>query len=176
MPKMSALEASFCRSAPWGLVARRMIPWATQGFPLTGDLLEIGGGSGAMAEAVARAHPRVRLTTTDADPAMVQAGQDRLAGFALAQARQADARRLPFQDESFDTVLSFLMLHHVMNRPGFNGDIVNPEGWAAWSHHGSTPTSYASEPQGWRSMRDRTRPLEPARSVGSGNNSVSTPK
>ena len=49
MPKMSALEASFCRSAPWGLVARRMVPWATQGFPLTGDVLEIGGGSAAMA-------------------------------------------------------------------------------------------------------------------------------
>ncbi|MEX5265258.1 hypothetical protein RF640_14660 [Kocuria sp. CPCC 205231] len=53
MPRMSVLEASFCRSAPWGLVARRMVPWATQGFPVTGDVLEIGGGSGAMAEAIA---------------------------------------------------------------------------------------------------------------------------
>ena len=114
MPKMSALEASFCRSAPWALVARRMVPWATQGFPLTGDVLEIGGGSGAMAEAIARAHPRVRLTMTDADPVMVEAAQDRLAGHPLVQARQADATRLPFEDESFDTILSFLMLHHVI--------------------------------------------------------------
>ena len=114
MPKMSALEASFCRSAPWALVARRMVPWATQGFPVTGDVLEIGGGSGAMAEAIARAHPRVRLTMTDADPVMVEAAQDRLAGHPLVQARQADATRLPFEDESFDTILSFLMLHHVI--------------------------------------------------------------
>ena len=114
MPRMSALEASFCRSAPWGLVARRMVPWATQGFPVTGDVLEIGGGSGAMAEAIARAHPGVRLTMTDADPVMVEAAQDRLAGHPLVQARQADATRLPFEDESFDTILSFLMLHHVI--------------------------------------------------------------
>ena len=114
MPKMSALEASFCRSAPWSLVARRMIPWATQGFPLTGDVLEIGGGSAAMAAALARSHPQVRLTTTDADPVMVEAAQQRLTGFLLAEAREADATRLPFEDGSFDTVLSFLMLHHVI--------------------------------------------------------------
>ena len=63
-----------------------------------------------------------------------------------------------------------------MNRPGFNGDIVNPEGWAAWSHHGSTPTSYASEPRGWRSMRAKIPKLAGARSIGSASNSVSTPK
>lgn len=114
MPKMSALESSFCRSAPWGLVARRMIPWATQGLPLIGDVLEIGGGSAAMAAALARSHPQVRLTTTDADPVMVEAAQQRLAGFPLAGARQADATRLPFEAGSFDTVLSFLMLHHVI--------------------------------------------------------------
>ena len=78
-----------------------------------------------MAEAIARAHPRVRLTTTDADPAMVEAAQDRLAGFPLTQARQADATRLPFEDESFDTVLSFLMLHHVLAlRLSFGGPVV----------------------------------------------------
>lgn len=114
MPKMSALESSFCRSGPWTLVARRMVPWATQGLPLTGDVLEIGGGSAAMAAALARSHPQVRLTSTDADPVMVEAAQQRLAGFPLAKARQADATRLPFEDASFDTVLSFLMLHHVI--------------------------------------------------------------
>lgn len=114
MPRMSALEASFCRSAPWRLVTRRMLPWATQSSSFAGDVLELGGGSGAMAKAIAETHPRVRLTTTDTDPAMVEAAQQLLAGSAV-QTRQADATRLPFADESFDTVLSFLMLHHVID-------------------------------------------------------------
>lgn len=114
MPRMSALEASFCRSRPWRLLARRMVPWAIQGLPLAGNVLEIGGGSGAMAGAIARAHPQVHLTTTDADPAMVKAAQRLLTRLPTAQARQADATRLPFNDQSFDIVLSFLMLHHVI--------------------------------------------------------------
>lgn len=52
-----------------------MVPWATQGFPVTGNVLEIGGGSGAMAEAIVQANPWVRLTTTDADPVMVEVAQ-----------------------------------------------------------------------------------------------------
>lgn len=68
---MSALEAAFCGSAPWDFVARRVVPWAMQGIPLTGDVLEIGGGSGAMAEQLARSHPLMNLMTTDFDPAMV---------------------------------------------------------------------------------------------------------
>ncbi|ALU40849.1 methyltransferase type 11 [Kocuria flava] len=114
MPPMSYLEASFCRSAPWNLLARRIVSWATQGFALTGDVLEIGGGSGAIAEEIVRTNHQVRMTTTDPDPAMVSAARQRLAGFSRAEARQADARHLSFEDASFDAVVSFLMLHHVI--------------------------------------------------------------
>lgn len=114
MPRMSSPEAVICRSGPWRVLARRMVPWATQGVSLAGSVLEIGGGSGAMAQAILAAHPRLRLTTTDTDPTMVQAAQQRLAPSA-AEARQADATALPFADGSFDTVLSFLMLHHVID-------------------------------------------------------------
>lgn len=114
MPRMSALEAAFCRSAPWRVVARRLVPWATQGVPLAGSVLKVGGGGGAMAEAILAARPRLRLTTTDTDLAMVRSGQRRLARSA-AQALRADAIALPVADESFDTVLSFLLLHHVIH-------------------------------------------------------------
>ncbi|SFV22805.1 Methyltransferase domain-containing protein [Micrococcus terreus] len=147
MPRMSTLEAAFCRSAPWRLVARRLVPWATQGVPLAGRVLEIGAGSGAMAQAILAAHPRLRLTTTDADPAMVRSAQRRLARSA-AEVRQADATALPFAEESFDTVLSFLMLHHVIHweqavaeasrvlRPGgfFVGYDLLASRAAAWLH------------------------------------------
>ncbi|HRO93977.1 class I SAM-dependent methyltransferase [Citricoccus sp.] len=111
---MSTLEAAFCRSTPWGLLARRLVLWATQGAPLAGGVLEVGAGSGAMAEAILAACPRLRLTMTDIDPAMVRAGQRRLARLPV-EVGQADATALPFAEESFDMVLSFLMLHHVVH-------------------------------------------------------------
>lgn len=115
MPAMSAFEAWFCRSAPWQLVSRPVVSWATQGVPLGGDVLEIGGGSGAMAEDLLRSHPLLRLTVTDHDPAMVDAARERLGKLAQVTVRQADATHLPFAGEAFDAVLSFLMLHHVID-------------------------------------------------------------
>lgn len=114
MPRMSLPEASFCRSAPWQRIVRRIVPWATQGVPLTSDVLELGGGSGAMAEEILRADPRVRLTVTDIDPEMVRAAQERFACCPRATVHQADATQLPYDDESFDAATSFLMLHHVI--------------------------------------------------------------
>ena len=113
MPPMSTVESVVCRSALWGFLAPRTVSWATQDWPLAGRVLEIGGGSGAMAKAISASHTQVNLTTTDVDPAMVQAAQRVLTGLPV-EARQADATALPCADESFDMVLSFLMLHHVL--------------------------------------------------------------
>lgn len=148
MPRMSIVESAFCRSAPWQVVARRVVPWATQGISLTGDVLEIGGGSGAMAEALARNNPEIRLTTTDYDPAMVEAARKRLTKYARASARHADATQLPFDDHSFESTVSFLMLHHVIDwekavgeaarvlRPGgvFVGYDLTASRAASWLH------------------------------------------
>jgi len=116
MPVMSAVERAFCRSGPWRAFARRLVlPWALRGRRLAGDVLEIGGGSGAMADGVARAHPAAQLTVTDIDEAMVEAARNRLARHANVVVRQADVTDLPFQDGSFDVVTSYLMLHHVID-------------------------------------------------------------
>ena len=115
MPSMSALEATFCRSAPWRLVARKVVPWATQGVAIAGDVLEIGGGTGAMSEEIAREFPQAHIVTTDFDPAMVDAARARLAALPTVEARQADATDLPFASDSFDVAASFLMLHHVID-------------------------------------------------------------
>lgn len=70
MPVMSSIESAFCRSAAWELFARRtVLPVALDGHQLTGDVLEIGGGVGAMADGVARRFPTARLTVTDIDDA-----------------------------------------------------------------------------------------------------------
>ena len=119
MGVMSGVEAAFCRSAPWRGFARRVVlPWAIDGVDVRGSFLEIGGGSGAMAEALLRHHTEVHLTVTDVDPAMVAAIRQRLAPFGdRAAVALADVLDLPYGDGNFDGVVSFLMLHHVVEWP-----------------------------------------------------------
>ena len=116
MPTMSRFEAAFCRSGLWRRAARRVVlPWALQGAHPAGDVLEIGAGSGAMAAELLIAHPEVRMTVTDFDAEMVAAAEKRLACFTgRTSTRQADATALPFDDDSFDFALSWIMLHHTV--------------------------------------------------------------
>lgn len=116
MPAMSQVERTFCRSAPWRAFARgTILPWVLGAEPLVGDVLEIGSGSGAMAAAALERFLDVRFTATDTDPAMVHAATTRLAPLGdRADVRLADSTALDFADDRFDAVLSFLMLHHVL--------------------------------------------------------------
>jgi SAM-dependent methyltransferase len=134
MPAMSNLESAFCRSAPWRLFAGRVIlPWALQRNRLTGEVLEIGGGSGAMAAQLVRSYPAIRLTVTDFDGGMVETARERLLPFGESVAvRQADATALPFEAATFDSVLSFIMLHHVIEWERAIADavrVLRPGGW-----------------------------------------------
>lgn len=114
MPEMSRGESMLCRSAPWRAFASRVaLPWATNGVTPRGDVLEIGAGSGAMAEAMTRRWPDVRLVATDFDPAMVAMTRARLPK-ERATADVVDATALPYGDATFDTVASFAMLHHTL--------------------------------------------------------------
>jgi ubiquinone/menaquinone biosynthesis C-methylase UbiE len=114
---MSPFEQGFCRSAPWRWFARQVVvPWALQGERLSGDVLEIGSGSGAMAAELLQRFPDVRLTATDYDDSMVEVARDRLREFGdRVEVKQADATQLPFPDELFDAVVSLIMLHHVID-------------------------------------------------------------
>jgi SAM-dependent methyltransferase len=126
MPAMSRFESAFCRGAGWRAFASRLVlPWAAQGERLDGDVLEIGGGSGAMAARLLATRPDVRMTVTDYDTAMVAAARARLVTFAdRATVRQADATQLPFPDDRFDAVLSFIMLHHVIDWEAALGEAI----------------------------------------------------
>jgi len=113
MPEMTRAQATFCRSAPWRWLARRVVlPWSLQGFEPQGDVLEVGAGSGAMAAELLAAHPHITMTVTDFDEKMVEVAKGRLGDRAIV--RQADATALPFDDQSFDCVVSWVMLHHTV--------------------------------------------------------------
>ena len=116
MPAMSKFEVATCTSAPWRWFARRIVlPWALQGVVPHGRVLEIGAGSGAMAAQVLDRYRDVTMTVTDFDDVMVRAATERLARFGDRVAvQQADALALPFADASFNTVLSWIMLHHTV--------------------------------------------------------------
>jgi ubiquinone/menaquinone biosynthesis C-methylase UbiE len=116
MPAMSTVEQAFCRSRFWRWFTRRAIfPWALDGIDLGGEVLELGSGSGAMAQELLTRFPSIRLTATDVDPAMVDAARRRISPFGdRVEVREADATRLPFPDGRFDVVVSFIMLHHTV--------------------------------------------------------------
>lgn len=99
-----------------------------------GRLLDVGSGPGGILLKLCRRSPELRGVGVDRSPNMVRA--------ALAAARDAglaarvsfllaDASRLPFLDESFDTVISNSVLHHLSD-PGavFNelGRLLKPGG------------------------------------------------
>ncbi|PZS18929.1 MAG: class I SAM-dependent methyltransferase [Pseudonocardiales bacterium] len=115
MPIMPVGERVFCRTAFWGVLARRLVlPWVLSGLSVAGDVLEIGGGGGAMAAGTLGRYPTVRVCVADLDPMMVRATARRLAGFgSRATTQVGDATALPFDDASFDVVVSYLMLHHI---------------------------------------------------------------
>lgn len=95
-----------------GRLHRRLL--ATARLPADARVLEIGCGTGNLALRAARRHPATQVVGIDPDEA------------ALARAHRKSERRgldvrwdagvaqdLPYEDGSFDRVLSSLMLHHL---------------------------------------------------------------
>jgi ubiquinone/menaquinone biosynthesis C-methylase UbiE len=79
------------------------------------DVLEIGAGSGSVAQRLLSDTAELAWTAIDIDPHMTQAAATRLRGFANASVKTADATAMPFPDDSFDSVVSCLMLHHIID-------------------------------------------------------------
>jgi ubiquinone/menaquinone biosynthesis C-methylase UbiE len=83
-----------------------------------GRLLDIGTGTGRVLELLA---PRVREALgVDASKAMLALARARLSGldFAHCAVRLADMYRLPLSDQSFDTVVLQMVLHHAEDPAG----------------------------------------------------------
>jgi ubiquinone/menaquinone biosynthesis C-methylase UbiE len=114
MPVMSRSERAFCCGAVWrsssAAIAREL-----RAQRLGRDVLEIGAGSGSVAQQLLSRNPELAWVAIDIDPLMTRAAATRLAGFPNASAKTADATAMPFADDSFDSVVSCLMLHHIVD-------------------------------------------------------------
>lgn len=73
-------------------------------------LLELGCGTGALAERVLGVAPGAHLTCVDLSPRMAEAARARLAG--RAEVLLGDAERLPFYDAGFDASWCNDSFHH----------------------------------------------------------------
>jgi ubiquinone/menaquinone biosynthesis C-methylase UbiE len=92
----------------WNTHTEGWFVWAGSRIPKTGSVLEVGAGTGQLW----RESPpssSTKLTLTDFSPAMC----DELRKVPNAEVRQAGAETLPFEDDSFDTVIANHMLYHV---------------------------------------------------------------
>ena len=88
-----------------------IIWWLSQIVPRDGKIIELGGGTGALAEAVLRTLPQVRIETWDVDANMLAVAQDRLSKFAgrVSLRNKSFTEKLP----ECHAVIATLSLHHI---------------------------------------------------------------
>jgi ubiquinone/menaquinone biosynthesis C-methylase UbiE len=122
MPVMSRIERAFCCGALWCRSTGATIKLLHTDH-LGRDVLEIGSGAGIVAAALQQRLPNASVTASDIDPVMVAAAARRLAPYPSARAVPADATALPFDDDAFDSVVSCLMLHHIIDWESALGEI-----------------------------------------------------
>lgn len=77
------------------------------------DVLEIGCGTGNLTVRAKRAAPAANVTALDPDPRALARAQRKVRGRSGIRFERGYAQQLPFADDSFDKVLSSMMLHHL---------------------------------------------------------------
>jgi ubiquinone/menaquinone biosynthesis C-methylase UbiE len=105
-------HAKLMPSPQWAThIQDEVLPVASAGLDLGPQLLELGPGPGAATDWLR--HRVKRLVAVESDPAAAARLADR---FGTVEVIAGDASALTFPDESFDTVVTCTMLHHVPTR------------------------------------------------------------
>ncbi len=82
------------------------------------EILEIGCGPGALAGALRRWYPKAKVTGVDLDSEFIRFAKEHEEGVAFVE---GDAKALPFEDKSFDVVISNTVSEHI-EPSGFYGE------------------------------------------------------
>jgi len=78
------------------------------------NFLEVGCGNGAVSKHMATKY-LLNVTGIDIDPEQIQLAQESIDDMPAIRFLAGDATDLPFQDNDFDIVLSFGVMHHISN-------------------------------------------------------------
>ena len=108
---MNLVHRWLCRSGTWKrTVETRILPWVLDGLNLGSNVLEVGPGPGVTTDLL---RTRVaHLTCIEVDRKLARALARRMAG-ANVNVLCEDATAMSMRGGSFDSALSFTMLHHV---------------------------------------------------------------
>src|SRR3990172_8675468 len=110
------------RASEYDRVIRTFIPgyeamlaaqlqWLATTLPETGLVVDLGGGTGALAQAVAERFPRAHIQVWDTDPQMLAGAEQRLRGYGdrVVLVQRSVSETLP-EGHAF---VASLALHHI---------------------------------------------------------------
>lgn len=108
---MNEHHTQLCPSPEWAAhLQQEVLPYLEHQVTIGDDVLELGPGPGAATEWLCQRAKRLVVVEIDADAARQL--EERFVD-ANVEVRHGDASRLELADDSFDTVVSCTMLHHV---------------------------------------------------------------
>jgi ubiquinone/menaquinone biosynthesis C-methylase UbiE len=145
--KMNQLEKKIVNSKRHALGNRRAIERIIGSLNISEakDALEMGCGAGDLSNYLAQAYG-LHVTGMDVDPEQIEIAKKRYGDEPRISFHTADATLLPFEDGSFDIVISFKVLHHIKGWNKALGEVsrvLRPDGYyilddfalPAWACH-----------------------------------------
>jgi len=107
---MNIFHRWYCNSKGWASAMRQYLPMMLGDVDLGNDALEIGPGPGVITDLLRERVPH--LTSIEIDHALAESLRRRMDGRNVTVV-EGDGADMPFPDASFDSAVSFTMLHHV---------------------------------------------------------------